>query len=262
MFCRARAESAGGFLIFCLLLATFKAHGMELLIPESTSKTDSPIKRGLTQVGREITSPLTTEALPYFLIGSGASLYARSNTKLRDDNQQEFREDRPLKGTENAAALYGELWPNLAYTAIQSANWYFTDSQSSRRRAVLMAKTTAYSGGMAQVMKLVFHDSRPDHHGHDSFPSGHTTTAFAFAGVIIYEHGWAWGLPALVAAGLTGVERMNDNHHYLQDVLAGATLGFSYAAGLYFQSVQERIGWAVYPVATPEGAGLALSKKF
>lgn len=71
-----------------------------------------------------------------------------------------------------------------------------------------------------------------------SFPSGHTSMAFAGAGLLCLNHemlqplggGWADKAvcyTALSAATATGIFRMTANKHYLTDVLAGAALGLA-----------------------------------
>ncbi len=70
-----------------------------------------------------------------------------------------------------------------------------------------------------------------------SFPSGHTSMAFAGAGLVCLNHevlsplggGWdrAACYTALGAATATGVLRMVANKHYLTDVIAGAALGLA-----------------------------------
>ena len=68
-----------------------------------------------------------------------------------------------------------------------------------------------------------------------SFPSGHSTTAFAFASYVTAEHGiLPFGVFATGLATLTAASRMNDNKHYLHDVVAGATIGTAYGLGLHY----------------------------
>jgi len=59
---------------------------------------------------------------------------------------------------------------------------------------------------------------------HAGFPSGHTTTAFAFATAlaILFPR---LALPAFALAALAGFSRLALDEHYLADVIAGATLG-------------------------------------
>ena len=69
---------------------------------------------------------------------------------------------------------------------------------------------------------------RPDGSSYNSFPSGHTFTAFTGAEVLRREYGAEY--PALAVAGYAlaaavGAMRMYNNRHWLGDVLAGAGLG-------------------------------------
>lgn len=65
-----------------------------------------------------------------------------------------------------------------------------------------------------------------------SFPSGHTTSAFAFAATISAETSRSWPAsrwiigPILYAgATLTGVSRIYNKEHWASDVMAGAAIG-------------------------------------
>lgn len=60
----------------------------------------------------------------------------------------------------------------------------------------------------------------------NSFPSGHTTAAFAFAGALLHTLPVGWGKAlALGAAILMGLSRLYVGVHYPTDVLAGVLVG-------------------------------------
>jgi membrane-associated phospholipid phosphatase len=61
-------------------------------------------------------------------------------------------------------------------------------------------------------------------------PSGHTTMAFAFATALSDDIRRPWATVGLstLAVGV-GWSRINDNHHWLSDVAAGAVLGITSA---------------------------------
>ena len=65
-----------------------------------------------------------------------------------------------------------------------------------------------------------------------SFPSGHTTSAFAAAAAVSSETSrwwpetrWVIGPILYTGAALTGISRMYNNRHWMSDVLAGAGVG-------------------------------------
>ena len=103
--------------------------------------------------------------------------------------------------------------------------------------SVRIAAGVATSAAACGVLKLACGRLRPDEapgdpddfvpfSGHDSFPSGHTTVAFAAAAGIDRETTSAW-VPWVVypIASLVGWSRIHDDKHWTSDVVAGAALG-------------------------------------
>ena len=69
---------------------------------------------------------------------------------------------------------------------------------------------------------------RPDQSAYNSFPSGHTATAFMTAAMLDkeYEGRSPWfSIGGYTLATLTGVSRVMNNRHWVTDVLAGAAIG-------------------------------------
>ena len=97
-----------------------------------------------------------------------------------------------------------------------------------RDRTILLAMSTAIMAGSVFALKKITGQQRPDGSAYNSFPSGHTATAFSGAEFMQLEYkeyspflrysGYA------MAAG-TGVLRMYNNRHWLSDVIAGAGVG-------------------------------------
>jgi hypothetical protein len=68
-----------------------------------------------------------------------------------------------------------------------------------------------------------------------SFPSGHTSVAFATATALSLKYTkWYVVVPAFAWAGSVGYSRMNLGMHYPSDVVAGALLGAGSAYATYF----------------------------
>ena len=63
--------------------------------------------------------------------------------------------------------------------------------------------------------------------GGDSFPSGHTAAAFAFAHVVADEYpSWKVKLAVYGLAAATAFERVGGREHFPSDVLAGGAIGY------------------------------------
>lgn len=77
----------------------------------------------------------------------------------------------------------------------------------------------------AQVMKHIVLKPRPDGTDNFSFPSGHTTSAFAGAAFIQRKYGWSYGIPCYAMASFVGYSRVQAKKHDTWDVLGGATVG-------------------------------------
>ena len=76
-------------------------------------------------------------------------------------------------------------------------------------------------------------------HDPNSFPSGHSSAAFACAMALWGTLPKKWGRPALVCAGLMALSRLYVGVHYPSDVLMGFVVGD--LAGLCGWLVSERI---------------------
>lgn len=66
--------------------------------------------------------------------------------------------------------------------------------------------------------KLTIGDSK-----YNSFPSGHTATAFGFAGAVFFGNPWL-GIAALVLAGLVGWSSIATGNHHPSDVVVSIVL--------------------------------------
>lgn len=71
-----------------------------------------------------------------------------------------------------------------------------------------------------------FHPFSISYSSNSSFPSGHTTQAFALASVISCHYDDAWvKYSSYTVAGLVGVARSYHDAHFASDVMAGALIG-------------------------------------
>lgn len=95
-------------------------------------------------------------------------------------------------------------------------------------RTLILSKGELLVIATSQIMKLTLSNMRPDGSSDNSFPSGHTTQAFAAATFLSeeYKEQLPW-MPyfAYALASSVGALRMANNRHYVSDVLFGAGLG-------------------------------------
>jgi membrane-associated phospholipid phosphatase len=94
--------------------------------------------------------------------------------------------------------------------------------------------TKSFAAAMAAngLLKLVVHRKRPTGNGKHSFPSGHTTSAFAGAAYLVQRYGLPYGVPAYAAATAVGCSRVHAKAHGWDEVIVGAGLGI--LANVYF----------------------------
>lgn len=113
----------------------------------------------------------------------------------------------------------------------------------------LLAGATAYlvMTGVAQGLKHAVREPRPDSGKENSFPSGHTATAFCGAELSRIEYGNAYGAAAYAFAVATGAMRVVNNRHWCNDVLAGAGIGFLSAhVGYWLLPYEKRLCQRVF----------------
>jgi membrane-associated phospholipid phosphatase len=127
------------------------------------------------------------------------------------------------------------------------------------RTGTRLAGALVVAAGVSNGLKMVAGRGRPDNpyldqdpddfgpfSGHASWPSGHTSMAFAFAtslGDELHNPIARYGL--LAAATAVGWSRINDNRHWLSDTFFGAMLGIFTA-----KVVNGR--WRLFGIRPPE----------
>jgi membrane-associated phospholipid phosphatase len=80
--------------------------------------------------------------------------------------------------------------------------------------------------GTTSGLKLLTRKKRPNGGCCKSFPSGHATSAFASAAFIHGRYGIEFGIPAYLAATYVARSRVQAKKHYVEDVIAGAAVGY------------------------------------
>ncbi len=132
---------------------------------------------------------------------------------------------------------YLQYAPFAAYLALGASG-----RGSHRFVEHLAAGASAYAvlGVLVNGLKYTVCDMRPDGTTRNSFPSGHTATAFMGAELVRLEYGGWLGAGAYVAAAAVAAMRIYNGRHWLSDVLGGAAIGVVSANAGYWLLPLER----------------------
>lgn len=135
-----------------------------------------------------------------------------------------------------------------------------SNSETLQSFSADILRAQAYNAIVTVSMKAIVNRTRPDG-GSRSYPSGHTSTVFASAGVVYSHFGKAWGSVALLGATYVGLSRIADNKHYLKDVIGGAIIGGYIGLQIgHRSSVKRRL--SVVPIVGSGHGGLVLALNF
>ena len=202
------------------------------------------------------------------LLGAGIGLYAIAQ---RDPRLQEAVSDAapdPHTPLFRAVEEFGNVKAvrpaamMLFLGSLASGNERFQDAAFTSLEAVVVANL------LASVMKSAFGRARPyqgegpridPFSGDTSFPSGHSTTAFALMTpwLVYYPSVWTGGLMVLSAG--TALSRVASDAHWVSDVVAGSTLGFVTAYVLARTHLNRSESFQINPVITEDGAGVTVA---
>jgi membrane-associated phospholipid phosphatase len=199
-------------------------------------------------------------------------------TYVYDEEIYDLFQVNQSETTDNISKYLIEPWGSGLYSLPLLAGIYLTGIKNNHHKNVALTGLKAYllSGGAAMVTKHLFHRHRPSDDDppdpylwegpfyvstdYTSFPSGHTTTAFAIASVL--THGYKnklWvGLTSYTVAALVGFSRINDGEHWASDVIAGAALGTFIGTTLSKINFNNGSNFRISATYVREGLGMSL----
>lgn len=122
---------------------------------------------------------------------------------------------------------YSQFAPYAAIVGMKAFGYHGRSDWA--RFLVSTAAANAIMAGIVNVTKNAVGEMRPDNSSANSFPSGHTATAFVAATILHKEYGltrspW-FSVAGYACATATGVMRVFNNRHWVSDVVAGAGVG-------------------------------------
>lgn len=182
------------------------------------------------------------------VLAGGVVLY------LYDDEIRQWIQKYPNQAKDNVSYYVFEPFGSGLYPAAIFGGFYIYGlaSQDLRARQIAMGalQTFIMTGVTTQIIKHLTHRHRPYQDNpadktqwegpfkgwdYTSFPSGHTSTAFALASLIssVYKDKIWVGIVSYTIATGVAWSRVYDNKHWPSDVFIGAALGFAIGKTVY-----------------------------
>lgn len=209
--------------------------------------------------------------IPAVLIGYGIIGFENHditsfNTQIREEVSEDIDEKITIDDFSQyapMAAVYG-----LNAAGIEGKNDF-------GNRSLIMATSYLIMSSTVLGLKSITRVERPDGSSRNSFPSGHTATAFAGAEFMWQEYKdqsiW-YGISGYVVATGTGMFRMYNNRHWLTDVAVGAGIGIlstkiAYWVNPYLQhkifgDKNKKVSSVALPFYNGKQIGLGLGMSF
>ncbi|MSS71325.1 MAG: phosphatase PAP2 family protein [Candidatus Latescibacteria bacterium] len=172
-----------------------------------------------------------------------------------DDARRRLKGAAPFAQTARVTDVYGASEFELPATL-----GLYLFARAARRgelRAVSsdLLRALVFTQGVVGPIKYGARRWRPDRSNRLSFPSGHAANAFTVAGVLARRYGPRVGVPLYLVGIFVAAGRIEGDHHFLSDVIAGAALGTVVGVSVT-RTEAKRI--SVLPGRTPDGWTLIL----
>lgn len=221
-------------------------------------------------VNKNMKFKYTALIIPTALIAYGV-IGLESNTlkDINTDTKEEINEHIDNKVTIDDFSQYSTF---LSVYALNAAG--IKGKHNFKDRTIILASAYLIMGSTVNVIKMTGNELRPDRTTNNSFPSGHTATAFMGAEFLYQEYKdvsvWYGVSGYLVAAG-TGFFRMYNDRHWFSDVAAGAGIGILSTKIAYWIhplikktifKKKENLNGVIMPIYNGKQYGLGMSVSF
>lgn len=175
--------------------------------------------------------------IAYGIIGIESDQLKLFNTQIKD----EVNEDIDGKITIDDFSQYA---PALSVYGLNALG--IKGKHNFKDRTIILGTSYLLMSATVLSLKSITKVERPDGSAFNSFPSGHTATAFAGAEFLWQEYKdvsiW-YGISGYIIATGTGAFRIYNDKHWLTDVVAGAGIGILSSKVAYWINpwIQDKI---------------------
>ncbi len=224
----------------CIMLTSGVSHSFAIECRDSLDLTNvalvnDSLRTPDVKINKEYHFKPTQIILPATLITVGAFGVKNGAFRKLDNSIKDGMAD--LRGTHYFRADdYIQYLPIIAYVGLGSVG--VNSKHSFKERFAVGATAYLAMGIMVNSIKFGVNEKRPDSNALNSFPSGHTATAFMGAELLRLEYGTGIAIGGYTVATAVAFLRLYNNRHWLNDVLAGAGIGI----------LSARIGYWMLPL--------------
>ncbi len=198
------------------------------------------------------TGPINWKTKEWVIAGSVAAVGV--TVYFFDDQIRKVFQNNKSDVLDFSSKYIFEPWGSGLYPAALFGGYYIygLTTKNKRARQIALGGTQAFvmAAISSQVLKHIFHRHRPNQNdppnpylwegptkgwNYTSFPSGHTTAAFAIASMMskVYKDKMWVGIISYGFATGVGLSRIYDNKHWPTDVIVGAALGYAIGQTVY-----------------------------
>ncbi len=161
-------------------------------------------------------------------------------------------------GPAQAGDRFWHTFADVGAIGIPLAAGGITLYEGDHNGLIQLAETGATTLAATEILKYAVKEQRPNGGDH-SFPSLHTSAAFAGAGYLHARYGWQVGLPFEILAAGVGFARVQTRDHHWYDVVAGAAIGEG-SAYLFTRRLTENV--RVSAMGDTTGGMVSLAARF
>jgi hypothetical protein len=221
-------------------------------------------------VNKNIKFKYETLIIPTALITYGViGLESHTLKDINKDTKEEINEHIDNKFTIDDFSQYSAFLSVYALNAVG-----IKGKNNFKDKTIILTSAYLIMGTTVNIIKKTGNELRPDGTSNNSFPSGHTATAFMGAEFLFQEYKdvsvW-YGISGYIVAAGTGFFRMYNDRHWFSDVAAGAGIGILSTKIAYwihplikktiFKN-KENLNGVIMPIYNGKQYGLGMSMSF
>jgi membrane-associated phospholipid phosphatase len=206
-------------------------------------------------------------------VGIGAGIVV-GTAVLLDRHVSNYAEDNQTNTTNQVADTFAPFGAGYAFAVVAGFYAGGALAHDPRAKSVALdgiASSVITSAMIVPTLKVIAGRERPNagqgadafFQGGSSFPSGHTAEAFTLAATIAshYDSLWIKGT-AYGVASLVGYARIEQDAHFLSDVVASALIGIGVAKSVVAFNKRKRGALTLRPAVGPDHLGVELVASF